>query len=426
MTDRSESASGAGRHRSAVAVVAVVALAAAGGLGALVGAHRAGPVPPLEDRAPARVVPAVMLDWIPFSPRYANLPAVVPYMPCWPRAEFPCVLVPEDCERVWLHGADGCEWAGMGFELGLGVETDGRFERIVKTCAEWRASLDAGIRPINTFQIDAESSIIRLSGLLLCLPHMQASLHSGFGDVDLARLAGEILPPAVDDTRTAALDGQSWRIQRNEIHRTDSGWSSSVEPIALGDLDGNGWEDMLLFAAESAVGGSLRHYENALVTRRDDGRLVFITGRMPTHPCTEQEMEARRAQWRANFGLPAHRDIELVGSCECTGGEPVDGRVTHSMHVRLSFDEGFLTGTLRCERDQDDVPISGALWTGSTGVIHEFGIDGSRTADTEFTWSVNDGVVTIGGLRFGIGFMESDRWTASGTVPGPEAKREGR
>jgi len=270
------------------------------------------------------------------------------------------------------------------------------------------------------------SRAIRLSGLLLCLPHMRASPHSGFIDVDLARLAGEILPPAVDETRTAGLEGQSWTIQRNEIRRTDASWSSSVEPIALGDLDGDGWEDMLLFATESALGGSLRHYENAMVTRRADGRLVSITGRMPTHPCTEQEMEGRRAQWRANFGLPGHRDIELAGHCECTGGEPMDGRVTHSMHVRLSLDEGFLTGTLRCERDPRDIPISGALWTGSTGVIHEFGIDGSRTADTEFTWSVTDGVVTIGGLRFGIGFMESDEWTASGAVPGPAVERDGR
>jgi hypothetical protein len=255
---------------------------------------------------------------------------------------------------------------------------------------------------------------------------MQASPHSGFVDVDLARLAGEILPPAVDETRTIRLEGQSWRIQRNEMHRTDAGWSSSVEPIALGDLDGDSWEDMLLFATESALGGSLRHYENALVTRRDDGRLVSITGRMPTHPCTEQEMEARRAKWRANFGLPGHHDIQLAGSCGCSADGQGSGESAHSMHLRLRLDDGFLNGTLRCERDSRDVPISGALWTGSTGVVHEFGIDGARTADSEFTWSVTGGVMTIGGLRFGIGAMESAEWTVSGAVPGPAAEREGR
>jgi hypothetical protein len=426
MTDRSESASGAGRHRWAVTVVAVVVLAAAGGLVALVGAHRADPLPPPEDRAAVGVVPAVMLDWEPFSPRYADLPAEIPYRPRWTSDEFLCALRPADCERVWQHGGDGGECPGASFELELGAEADGSAARIVTTCAEWRASLDAGVYAVSNLQIDAESRAIRLSGLLLCLPHMRASPNSGFIDVDLARLAGEILPPAVDETRTAGLEGQSWTIQRNEIRRTDASWSSSVEPIALGDLDGDGWEDMLLFATESAVGGSLRHYENAMFTRRADGRLVSITGRIPTHPCTEQEMEGRRAQWRANFGLPGHRDIELAGRCECTGGEPVDGRVTHSIRVRLSLDEGFLTGTLQCERDPRDIPISGALWTGSTGVIHEFGIDGSRTADTEFTWSVTDGVVTIGGLRFGIGAMESAEWTVSGAVPGPAAEREGR
>ena len=132
-------------------------------------------------------------------------------------------------------------------------------------------------------------------------------------------------------------------------------------------------------------------------------------------------MEGRRAQWRENFGLPAHREIELSGSCDCTTG----GERTHAMHVRLSFDDGYLTGTLRCDRDAHDIPIAGALWTGSTGVIHEFGIDGSRTADTEFEWCVKDGVVTIGGRRFGIGFMESDGWTASGSLPRLAVERAG-
>lgn len=420
MTDRSEDASGAGHHRPAVTVVTVIALAATGGLVALVGMPRADEVPPPEHVAPALVAPTVLLDWDPFSPTHTDLTTDVRYRPRW-SDEFSCVRVPADCERVWLHGGDGSQCAGMAFALGLGVETDGRAERIVSTCAEWRASLDAGIYAVNTIQIGAESSVIRLSGLLLCLPHMHASAHAGFVDCDLTRLAGEILPPAVDETRAARPGGQTWTIQRNQIHRSDADWLSSVEPMALGDFDGDDREDMLLFTTESALGGTLRHYENALVTRRGDGRLVFITGRMPSHPCTEQEMEGRRAQWRENFGLPAHRDIELSGSCDCTTG----GERTHAMHVRLSFDDGYLTGTLRCDRDAHDIPIAGALWTGSTGVIHEFGIDGSRTADTEFEWCVKDGVVTIGGQRFGIGFMESDGWTASGILPRPSVERAG-
>ena len=164
MTDRSEDASGAGRHRPAVTVVTVIALAATGGLVALVGMPRADEVPPPEHVAPALVAPTVLLDWDPFSPTHTDLTTDVRYRPRW-SDKFSCVRVPADCERVWLHGGDGSQCAGMAFALGLGVETDGRAERIVSTCAEWRASLDAGIYAVNTIQIGAESSVIRLSGL---------------------------------------------------------------------------------------------------------------------------------------------------------------------------------------------------------------------------------------------------------------------
>ena len=229
---------------------------------------------------------------------------------------------------------------------------------------------------------------------------MQPSAQSTFRELDLARFAREVLPPGVDRELLVRTDAEHWTIRGNSLSRVEEGWISEVEPSALGDLDGDGWEDMLLTASEHATQGSYRSYTNLLIARRGDGRLVSITGRMAERPCTEAAMEARRAEWRANFGLPANAEFELQGTCECG---PID------VPVRSH-------GSCRCDVNAREIPVAGALWSRTKGMLHEFGIDGAWTAELAFTWQVENGELSLDGGRIGIGQMESDGWSVRGAA----------
>ena len=335
-----------------------------------------------------------------------------PYAPTWSAHEFPGLESCTDCDRLWrtlpVLGTED------GDSLGLGYEADGQAVRQVRTCAEWAQALDDGIGAVNTYQITIQSFFIHWAGVLPNLPHMRPSAQSTFRELDLARFAREVLPPGVDRESLVRTDAEHWTIRGNSLSRVEEGWISEVEPSVLGDLDGDGWEDMLLTASEHAMPGSYRYYTNLLIARRGDGRLVSITGRMAERPCTEAAMEARRAEWRANFGLPANAEFELQGTCECG---PIDVPVrSHGMRMRLRSEGGYLTGSCRCDVNAREIPVAGALWSRTKGMLHEFGIDGAWTAELAFTWQVENGELSLHGGRIGIGQMESDGWSVRGAA----------
>ena len=336
-----------------------------------------------------------------------------PYVPRWSSLAFPVIHAPSDCDRLWQSYSVYGDPPSECLEMRSGA--DENIVRQVRTCAEWARAFNDGFVVRNNYQVGVESVLIPWAGVLPNLPHMLCSEKSTFRDLDLWSFARKILPPGVEREELARPgDGEHWVVQGNSIRREETGWLSWAEPMALGDLDGDGWEDMLLRVAERATQGSFHAFDNMLVARRDDGRLVSIAGRMAQVPCTDAQMELRRAEWRANFGLPIDTDIELQGKCGC-GPIAVESR-THPLHVRLRSNGGYLTGSYRCDVNNREIPLAGALWTGSSGILHEFAIDDAWTASIEFDWRIEQGLLFIDGLRGGISQIERDEWSAKGQV----------
>jgi hypothetical protein len=269
---------------------------------------------------------------------------------------------------------------------------------------------------MSTYDMREESTFIHWSGMLETLPHLRASVKSAFRGLDLTRLALEIEPPGVDRERIARDPAAAERrlVRGNMMKREDDCLFEWDEPVAFGDLDGDGWEDMLLISGGGASQGTMCSYGCYAVARRADGLIVSIAGRMPDGLVPARVMEARRAEWRANFGLPVNEWIELRGTCGCG---PIDlaGRV-HPLRVRLRSEGGYLSGSYSCDLNPRDIRLAGALWTKDEGMLHEFGIDRCATATIGFDWSVEGGCLSIKGRRCGSGHIETDDWSASGPL----------
>lgn len=343
-----------------------------------------------------------------------------PFVPRWSRLAFAALKDVAECDRLWrTHRVCDVEnWEG----LTLRGDDEGQRPRVVKTCAEWAAARDAGLYAFSTYDMCQESYFIHWSGILPNLPHLIDSAHSAFHALELRGFAGEILPPCVDRFAiTRGVDpSERWRIVGNTIHRDDDASFAWVEPVAAGDLDGDGWEDLIVNCGSGATQGTMRGYGCAAYARRADGLLVSISGRMLDRPSPPNVIAASRAEWRANFGLPVDTWIEFEGRCGC--GEIRDDR-THPLHVRLRSEFGYLNGSYTCANNPKPVPLAGALWTKTDGILHEFGIDRSWTADIDFEWSRQGDDLVIAGHRCGVGQMETDEWIARGPVPGRAAGR---
>jgi hypothetical protein len=126
----------------------------------------------------------------------------------------------------------------------------------------------------------------------------------------------------------------------------------------------------------------------------------------------EATMDARRAGWNANFGLPAGTELVLEGTCEC--GDSVTADRRHRLTATMRFDRGYASGRASCARGRRDVPIAGVLATREAGSLHEYGPDGRWISTIEFAWSLADGTLSIEGLRLGVGQTERDGWAVRG------------
>jgi hypothetical protein len=333
----------------------------------------------------------------------------------WNNAKFPWIKDEAECRALW-ESRPACDhpgWEGMSLRRGF----DDKHAIDVMTCAQWVAGLNSGRGPMSTYDITQESFFIATDGVLSAIAHAQPSPRSTWSKLDLQALVYELLPPPVDrDTIIRWQDDElAWHISDNTIHREDAHRENWIEPVVFGDIDGDGWEDMIAHCGMYARHGTMRRYDMRAFTRRGDGRLIEISVRLPTHMPSDQDRRRDVDAWTANYGLPEDQLIELRGRCDC-------GDAEHEMRMTISSIGGILEGEYRCARTRKGVPINGCLAGGGAqpagkGQLTEFGIDHAPTAQLYFDWIIADGALTFTGYRCGTGHLETDDFAVVGRVP---------
>ena len=330
----------------------------------------------------------------------------------WNKASYPWIEDVASCRSLWQSRSlveEGEEEDWTGLRLSLSFED--KHPLFVKTCAEWAAGLESGRGAMSTWDMREQSSFIFIDGVLSAIACAVPARQDAISPVDLHAIARLLLPPPVDRDSISRTNGADlkWYIQGNSIHREDEMSFEWIEPVVFGDIDGDGWQDMVALYGSGATQGTMRGYGVSAFTRIGDGPLTEISLMAPQCMPSVTERQQQVARWQANCGIPVDREIEFHGTCDCRDAD-------HGLSMRLTANRGILSGCYRCDRKPDWIAVRGCM-TDSHIMLQEFGIDDASTASLYFNYRLTGGVLFIDGWRCGSGHMETDSIRAEAAMP---------
>ena len=329
----------------------------------------------------------------------------------WNQISYPWIEDAASCRSLWqsrslIEEREEEDWTGLRLSLSF----DDKHPLLVKTCAEWAAGLESGRYAMTTYDMREQSRFIFLDGVLSAIACAVPARQDAISPVNLHAIARLLLPPPVDRDSISRTNGADlkWHIQGNSIHREDEMFFEWIEPVVFGDIDGDGWQDMVALYGSGATQGSMRGYDINAFTRIGDGPLTEISLRVPQCMPSVTERQQQVASWHANCGIPVDREIEFHGTCDCRDAD-------HGLSIRLTANRGILSGDYRCEHKPTWVAVRGCM-TNSHIMLQEFGMDDASTASLHFNYRLTGGVLFIDGWRCGSGHMETDSIRAEAAV----------
>ena len=331
----------------------------------------------------------------------------------WSNAAFPWIDGAERLREAWQTRQVGTGGDAVGVTLHSDADPD--HPLVARTCAEWSAATAAGRYAMSTLEMSREIEFIHTSSMLTAFAHAKPAAHSSFLDFNLLGATRKLLPPSpgfsghgVGGTDAEAENPNHWSIEGNRIHWNDDTMFGSVEPVLFGDLDGDGWEDMLLLTVAGASHGTMRAGSVRAIACVDGGPLVDITCRLSEQMPPEPKSSMSSPIWNGGHRIAPAHPFTLEGTCRCSGA-------AHPLRFQLEVRNGLLEGTARCAVTSDPAPAIGALGAncGQMTVLRENGIP---SHDYTFEWMLTDGTLSLKGSSSSATSFESTEFDAQGTV----------
>lgn len=330
----------------------------------------------------------------------------------WNRDALPEIAAPSDCVTGWgtWRPRTGAEGAFITVSMTM---PDGS-AHICRTIEDWHGARSRGGEAHSTLEMSMESHFIERAAAYAAIAHLVDAPRSGFVAERWPEWSRHLI--SCDDdcsSRTRVVpDGVRWTLEPNRVAYEDNDRGATARLLARGDLDGDGWEDLLVSIGEYARHGSLRTSAVRLFTCRESGRVIDVTPRLVTDLRAPLEFERHRLDLRDSFGLPEGAPIALRGEMEQGGG-----RVAIDATVLIA--DGYVVGSYRVGDDGMPLVVEGTLGPGGALVLSEFALGAQPNARFTLRWSRDGDAITIEGLWHES--VEGERVRLTGTLP-PRSK----
>lgn len=189
-----------------------------------------------------------------------------------------------------------------GVTLTKGRKTKGRNDKIhVRTCREYDSALEDGYYPSSTYDIAMASWFKRPCKILNLLQRATIPKQSFIPTVkeglfDLTLFPLTLFPVMSDYEQTYGYNIENETYQdrldkglmkvtessESKLHCEDDGQRQQLTEVTRADFNGDGIEDILLFEAIYAIGGSFRAYHLIILTRKSmDGKYEKVEPHEP-------------------------------------------------------------------------------------------------------------------------------------------------
>ncbi len=163
--------------------------------------------------------------------------------------------------------------------------------RQATTCRQYDDATAQGWYALTTYDMSMESFFSKTCALIDALAKAAPARRSfikeprvGIGDLDIVGasvLKGFVPTGEADATIGTLVRAGSVVIEKREanvLQLSGNGFTAQLEEVARGDFNGDGTEDILVFSAVHAQGGTLRGYETKILSRTSPTEPLMIVG----------------------------------------------------------------------------------------------------------------------------------------------------
>lgn len=347
----------------------------------------------------------------------------VPEIPVWWNRDLLAEITsPDDCVSAWSTWRPRAAAGSSPYTVSMTLPNGTRFE--CRTVEEWHTARREGGYAHSTLDMSMESHFIERALAFGAIPCLDPAQRSGFdparwheqarhlialddacaGGVRLARRSaagddhGAVKAGAAADAARGVAspapgnaEATSWTIEPAKVSFEDAAAGAWARVLARGDYDGDGWEDLVVFAGGFSKEGSLRHYRSELHTCRASGRVIDTTVRLLDGMPSRADLARHRLALESSFGLPEDSPIGLTGFMK-------SGDRTLAISASLVVSDGFVTGTYRYEGGSGPIPLEGALGPGGALTLAEFALGDQPNARFTLSWRRAGSAIAIEGL----------------------------
>ena len=296
----------------------------------------------------------------------------------WDQSFCPELRTKEDAPRVWSTVTANHLMRGKPPEPGIDLKENPE----AMTLAQWAAS---GWEPYSTFDLAAQGWFEILGSLTTTVPLLREPTASALDPSEFAAVALGAFNDGLTRVKTPKASSPP-ESGGPSSEFAEGGFDHRLGLMAVGDLNGDGWQDWLIRHGARAQGGTMGLSGVVLVTRRGNGPLVDITNQLPD-PRTGP---AGLASWQmAKAALPAWPEGKPRAF---TGAITVDGKQL-GITMTLTCSNTVFAGTYRYDHVGKDIPLAGSVGADGSLSLHEFPGPGVGKARFELnrtdagTWS---------------------------------------
>ena len=194
---------------------------------------------------------------------------------------YQCLYTPESVMQAWQTmepvGGPGFEGISMA-----AVDAAGK-PLIARTCQQWA---EFGAEPLDNMNNKISQPIKVADAILSWMMHARTSQASTLRHADVRSILLPLVPPPLEREVMKRTPDPINRVELrgNSLTRETEGWMEGAELLAFGDIDGDGWEDMLVERYNASLVERLKRGYRILLTRAIRGMHVWFE---------DEETEAR-------------------------------------------------------------------------------------------------------------------------------------